>query len=175
MLCKKCENNIKSDFKYCPYCGERIVNDFHDQFHNLTPPFVIHDVQEIDDASQLYASAPGEQAPDLKLPSFAASFHEEPKESPYFVYRPDGDKPKPENKPPAGRATPHQSAQKQEVSVHEEKQEKKGISLGFKLFLIVLLLLLAFVITVGAYQLLSAPEPFLNFDLSAMFASVYFK
>ena len=30
MLCKKCGNNVKSDFKYCPYCGERIVSDFHD-------------------------------------------------------------------------------------------------------------------------------------------------
>lgn len=40
MLCKKCGNNVKSDFKYCPYCGERIVSDFHDHYEELTPPFL---------------------------------------------------------------------------------------------------------------------------------------
>ena len=26
MLCKKCGNNVKSDFKYCPYCGAEILS-----------------------------------------------------------------------------------------------------------------------------------------------------
>lgn len=58
MVCKKCGNSIKSDFKYCPYCGERMISDFHDQFQDLTPPFVIHDIQEDEEA--LYGEPPEE-------------------------------------------------------------------------------------------------------------------
>lgn len=46
MLCKKCGNNVKSDFKYCPYCGERIVSDFHDHYEELTPPFLVREPDE---------------------------------------------------------------------------------------------------------------------------------
>lgn len=46
MLCKKCGNNVKSDFKYCPYCGERIVSDYHDHYEELTPPFLVREPDE---------------------------------------------------------------------------------------------------------------------------------
>lgn len=68
MLCKKCGNNVKSDFKYCPYCGERIVSDYHDHYEELTPPFLVREPDEPDDAAAWYASVPGERAPDFSLP-----------------------------------------------------------------------------------------------------------
>lgn len=68
MLCKKCGNNVKSDFKYCPYCGERIISDFHDHYEELAPPFLVREPDEPDGAAAWYASAPGEQAPDFSLP-----------------------------------------------------------------------------------------------------------
>lgn len=68
MLCKKCGNNVKSDFKYCPYCGERIVSDFHDHYEELTPPFLVREPDEPDGAAAWYASAPGELAPDFSPP-----------------------------------------------------------------------------------------------------------
>ena len=72
MLCKKCGNNVKSDFKYCPYCGERIVSDFHDHYEELTPPFLVREPDEPDAAADWYAAAPGERAPDFALPPTAA-------------------------------------------------------------------------------------------------------
>lgn len=73
MLCKKCGNNVKSDFKYCPYCGERIVSDFHDHYEELTPPFL---VREPDRARTLRRTGTpqrrGSGAPDFALPPTAA-------------------------------------------------------------------------------------------------------
>ena len=41
MVCKHCQKPIKSDFKFCPYCGERTVSDFQDHYEGLTPPPVM--------------------------------------------------------------------------------------------------------------------------------------
>ena len=38
MVCKKCGRNVKGDFKFCPYCGERLVSDFHDHYNLLRSP-----------------------------------------------------------------------------------------------------------------------------------------
>ena len=85
MLCKKCGNNVKSDFKYCPYCGERIVSDFHDHYEELTPPFLVREPDEPDAAALArgiqgaraggdhgQGGAQGQGAPDFALPPTAA-------------------------------------------------------------------------------------------------------
>ena len=56
----------------CPYCGERIVSDFHDHYEELTPPFLVREPDEPDAAADWYAAAPGERAPDFALPPTAA-------------------------------------------------------------------------------------------------------
>ncbi len=169
MQCRKCENNIKSDFKYCPYCGERIISDFHDHFEELTPPFVIRDAQETDEAVRIYAASPEERFPDFYDGPFSAA-GEQTQETPYFVYHPEPDRHAPERRQTAEPVFAHA----QEAAGPAEKEKKRGtVGLGFKFFLILLVLLLAAVLSIFGYRFFATPEPFQNFDLSAMFASVY--
>ena len=85
MVCKVCGQSIKSDFRFCPYCGERIISDYHDQYGELTPPFLIHPSgEDADEASSFYVSAPEEVLPDFgneeegKDNGFSRTVHEEP-------------------------------------------------------------------------------------------------
>ena len=63
MVCKKCGRNVKGDFKFCPYCGERLVSDFHDHYSELDPPFLVQEPDGPDTASDFYTYAPDEQEP----------------------------------------------------------------------------------------------------------------
>ena len=69
LICKNCHGNVKSDFKFCPFCGQRVVNDFRDQYEELSPPYVISPAhvwqEEEDTASAYYAGAPREQVPEF--------------------------------------------------------------------------------------------------------------
>ena len=65
MVCKKCGRNVKGDFKFCPYCGERLVSDFHDHYSELDPPFLVQEPDGPDTASDFYTYAPDEQEPDF--------------------------------------------------------------------------------------------------------------
>ena len=58
MVCKKCGRNVKGDFKFCPYCGERLVSDFHDHYSELDPPFLVQEPDGPDTASDFYTYAP---------------------------------------------------------------------------------------------------------------------
>lgn len=56
MQCKNCGRDVKSDFKYCPYCANRLINDFEDHYGELNPPYVMPDLadQTPEDAAFLY-------------------------------------------------------------------------------------------------------------------------
>jgi len=84
MLCKNCGNNVKSDFKYCPYCGERFLGDFQDHYGELTPPYVID--EQPDENADVYVSESEEVEPDFVLPPPDPPIE---LEEPYFVYYPD--------------------------------------------------------------------------------------
>ncbi len=84
MLCKNCGNNVKSDFKYCPYCGERFLGDFQDHYGELAPPYVVDEPP--DEKADIYVSESEEVEPDFVLPP--SEPQAEPEE-PYFVYYPD--------------------------------------------------------------------------------------
>ena len=81
MLCKNCGNNVKSDFKYCPYCGERFLGDFQDHYGELTPPYVID--EQPDENADVYVSESEEVEPGFVLPPPDPPIE---LEEPYFVY-----------------------------------------------------------------------------------------
>ena len=94
MVCKKCGRNVKGDFKFCPYCGERLVSDFHDHYSELDPPFLVQEPDGPDTASDFYTYAPDEQEPDFgAFDDYDAYEQEMPHgraadDDSYFVYQP---------------------------------------------------------------------------------------
>ena len=37
MRCKHCGNEVKSDYKFCPFCASRLMQDFEGHFEDLEP------------------------------------------------------------------------------------------------------------------------------------------
>lgn len=163
MVCKVCGNNIKSDYKYCPYCGERIINDFHDQFHGLTPPFIIQDIpQEEDAAAQLYVCAPEEA--ELDFDPEPILYDDLPEEAPYFVCRPEY-----KEMPAFEEVLDHPV--REMLRQQAEKEPQSSMNVWKKLLLIFLILLTAAGVTIAGYQLYKLSMPFENTDQSAVLAS----
>ena len=107
MVCKNCQNNVKSDFKYCPYCGARIISDFQDHYENLTPPPVLADEAEDaqDPAAAFYAAAQEESEPEFS-PEDDPEYYEG---YPIYEYEPphSGNRPEEEKlEPPAAPKAP---------------------------------------------------------------------
>ncbi|OUO67517.1 hypothetical protein B5F55_08480 [Anaerotruncus colihominis] len=172
MVCKKCGRNVKGDFKFCPYCGERLVSDFHDHYSELDPPFLVQEPDGPDTASDFYTYAPDEQEPDFGAFDDYDTYEQEmphgraADDDSYFVYQPQ--------EPPPGLIfhTPDPDDLKEERPARSGRRfaEKRAPGLVFKLFLILLILALAAGVTIFGYYLLRSPAPFESFDLAATFA-----
>lgn len=66
MNCKNCGNQVKNDFKFCPYCGEQTAGNGYAPLQETDASYQINTVQEQPDyASDFYVSAPGEPEIDL--------------------------------------------------------------------------------------------------------------
>ncbi len=76
MVCRKCGSNVKTDFKFCPYCGERVVSDFHGQYEEMELDLDAHTPSE-PSAESYYAPRAGEQVPDFSQPSQPLTLHPE--------------------------------------------------------------------------------------------------
>lgn len=50
MRCKSCGNEVKSDYKFCPFCASRLTQDFQDHFEELEPPVLSLDPDQEDSA-----------------------------------------------------------------------------------------------------------------------------
>lgn len=175
MLCKSCGGNVKSDFKYCPFCGERIISDFHDQFEELPPSFVIDAALADDEPEPMHYYDPDTFDTDMgaEPPRFESDAPFDPDdldgETPYFVYQPDqagafAKAPAPPRRPTIARET--NAAPPRPTTEREVQNNAPG--LGFKAILIVLLLLVAATITVFGYQIFVAQVPFGISGLAAM-------
>lgn len=172
MVCKKCGKNVKGDFKFCPYCGERLVSDFHDHYSELDPPFLVREPDGPDTAADFYTYGSDEQAPDFGAFEDFDKYGQEPPrgravdDDSYFVYHPQ--------EPLSGQIfhAPDPDDLKEERPARSERRasEKRAPGLVFKLFLIILILALAAGVTIFGYYLLRSPAPFENFNLAATFA-----
>lgn len=96
MQCKSCGKEVKSDFKYCPYCSQRLMQAFEDHYGELTPPLILD--QEEDPASILYGNELSEEI--YILPEDRDIKQEAPytqqeiaapvnQEQPYYIYHPE--------------------------------------------------------------------------------------
>lgn len=54
MRCKSCGNEVKSDFKYCPFCSSRLMQDFNDHLGDLEPPVLSADPLRMDAEQVIY-------------------------------------------------------------------------------------------------------------------------
>lgn len=144
MICKYCNSNIKSDFRYCPNCGERIVSAFADQYEDLQPPYVIsptepieHTLDDIrlpgdvqytgytpDDASAQGAPLAGDTSAKEDKPGYT----QEPKAS--SEYREGFEQGAPDNQPPSYSApdfSPEAEPQYEEIPVYKEPAENQTV------------------------------------------------
>lgn len=87
MRCKNCGQNVKSDYKYCPFCAARLVQEFQEHYEELSPPFTLPDLEGANDAAaQFYPDRPiGEIVPNEEI---AVQEFEQGQPS-YYVYRPE--------------------------------------------------------------------------------------
>ncbi len=65
MRCKHCGNEVKSDYKFCPFCASRLIQDFEGHFEDLEPLVLSEDPAQWE---ILY-----EESPEAEQPSSAIS------------------------------------------------------------------------------------------------------
>lgn len=101
MRCKHCGNEVKSDYKFCPFCASRLIQDFEGHFEDLEPLVLSEDpvqweilYDESPEAEQPasaispskeYVSQPPQPQQELKTEK-----KPQPAERPYQIYRPAG-------------------------------------------------------------------------------------
>ena len=117
MRCKNCGREVKSDYKYCPYCATRLIQAFGDHYAELEPDYTLPDDPADDPVAVIYGQPevdalpvfppPSEEEYDLPEPADfleeddlpeefaeeddlpAFGWREETSESGYQVYHPD--------------------------------------------------------------------------------------
>lgn len=65
MRCKHCGNEVKSDYKFCPFCASRLIQDFEGHFEDLEPLVLSEDPAQWE---ILY-----DESPEAEQPSSAIS------------------------------------------------------------------------------------------------------
>lgn len=164
MICKKCGFEVKSDFKFCPHCGERMVSGFQEEDTSLTPPFVI-DV----------TARPVENIPEAEF-EVVDPFEEEAEnpaqEQPYFVYRPQQTT-QPRQDWREDSWQPVQEPVREEPNP-QKNLERKRPNIFLKLLVFILALALAGGVSLVGYDLLqkrmSQQQAPLESSVDAMFA-----
>ena len=167
MVCKHCKKPIKSDFKFCPYCGERTVNDFQDHYGELEPPPVLERQEQ--EPPAYYAFGSQEVRPE-DWPSLGGDMPEdrgappledppdEDGELPYYVFRPK------ELPDPAPGELPEPPSPKIQVP-----QSRPEVGLGAKCAVAVLSMALGVAIAAVCWWLAFGGTGFRPSDLSALF------
>ena len=100
MRCKHCGNEVKSDYKFCPFCASRLMQDFEGHFEDLEPLVLSEDpaqweilYEESQETEPPSSAIFGSQEYSVPQQEFKTGENpaSPPAKRPYQIYRPAGE------------------------------------------------------------------------------------